>query len=75
MDPLAVSTLIKGMTNRPTVIERAFELAREGRQLTEIKRCLRTEGYMDADRQIYGPTLVAALKRARLSAAPDTPTS
>jgi hypothetical protein len=57
------------MANRPSTLERAFELARAGNAITEIKRLLRAEGYTDAEAQLYGPSLVAALKRVRADAA------
>jgi hypothetical protein len=53
------------MPTRLTTIERAYELAREGNAITEIKKKLRAEGYMDAEAQLYGRALAASLKRAR----------
>jgi hypothetical protein len=51
--------------NRPSTIERAFELARSGefeatRQITDR---LRAEGYWDATAQLDGPALRAQLKK------------
>jgi hypothetical protein len=59
------------MPIRPTAIERAYELAREGNPITEIKKKLRAEGYMDAEAQLYGRALAASLKRARIAGQPE----
>jgi hypothetical protein len=50
---------MSGMRGRPTVLERAFELARTGscRGISEIKTRLIREGYEDAAMQLYGPSL------------------
>jgi hypothetical protein len=61
------------MTSRPSTLERAFELARAGHAITDIKKMLRAEGYMDAEAQLYGRALAASLKRARDEAAAATP--
>jgi hypothetical protein len=49
---------------RPTVIERAFELAKSGdcASPSEIRDILRREGYMDVTGQIAGPTLLKQLR-------------
>jgi hypothetical protein len=57
------------MANRPSTLERAFDLARAGHSVTEIKRMLRAENYLDAEAQLYGRTLAESLKRARTGAA------
>jgi hypothetical protein len=57
------------MVQRPSTLERAFELAREGHSITEIKRMLRAENYIDAEAQLYGRSLAESLKRARMDAA------
>jgi hypothetical protein len=65
------------MTHRPGAIERAFQLAAEGKGLTEIKRQLNAEGYSDPAAQLYGPVLLTSLKRtaaaARAAMAQDAP--
>jgi hypothetical protein len=49
------------MSNRPTVLERAFQLARSGvPSVPEIKKRLNSEGYIAA--QIDGPTLFKQLR-------------
>src|SRR5665213_3438525 len=49
------------MDDRPTTIERAYQLAKSGEcgGIADIKDRLRAEGYIDAPVQIYGPTLTA----------------
>jgi hypothetical protein len=51
------------MTQRPTLTERAFEIARSGacRTVTDLRKQLRAEGYPIED--LYGPTLVRQLRR------------
>jgi hypothetical protein len=50
---------------RPTTLERAYQLAREGRCRTvgEIKLALAAEGYDRIQDTLYGPTLGADLRR------------
>lgn len=50
------------MTSRPTVLERAFTLARSGDYagVAEIKAQLKTEGY--ALHQLEGPSLMRQLR-------------
>jgi hypothetical protein len=50
------------MNTRPTVLERAFDLARAGAEnsVDDIKDRLRREGY--GTQQIVGPTLIRQLK-------------
>ena len=52
-------------SNRPTTLERAYELARSGRCRTvgEIKQALASEGYDRIQDSLYGPTLTAALRK------------
>jgi hypothetical protein len=57
------------MANRPSTLERAFELARAGHSITDIKRMLRAENYIDAEAQLYGRSLADSLRRARTDAA------
>ena len=49
---------------RPTVLERAFELARSGdcSSPSDIRDMLRREGYIDVTSQIAGPTLLKQLR-------------
>ncbi len=51
------------MDIRPTMVERAYQLASSGRYPTvaEIKARLRWEGY--EDRNLVGPLLMASLRR------------
>ena len=53
------------MTHRPTTLERAYELAREGRcrTVSDIKQALSAEGFDRIQDSIYGPTLSAALRK------------
>ena len=53
---------------RPGAVERAYQLAREGKTPSEIKRELTAEHYVDAQAQLWGPTLIGDLRRlAKLS--------
>ena len=53
------------MTHRPTTLERAYELAREGRcrTVSDIKQALSAEGFDRIQDSRYGPTLSAALRK------------
>lgn len=53
------------MTHRPTTLERAYELAREGRcrTVSDIKQALQAEGFDRIQDSLYGPTLSAALRK------------
>ncbi len=54
------------MTNhRPTTLERAYQLAREGgcRTVGDIKTALQAEGFERIQDSLYGPTLTAALRK------------
>jgi len=46
------------MTDRPTFIERAFDLAKSGRMgsVSDIRTTMRTEGYHD-EGQLFGKSL------------------
>jgi hypothetical protein len=52
------------MTHRLTTIERAYELARSGECATvgEIKARLKADRFSDVDAQLYGRTLLTALR-------------
>ena len=52
-------------SNRPTTIERAYELARGGacRTVGDLKQQLSSEGYDRIQDSLYGPTLTAALRK------------
>jgi len=62
------------MVMKPNVVERAFQLAREGRALPEIRKTLRSEGY-DENSQRRGRSLIADLKRAAKAVASDRVTA
>ncbi len=53
------------MTHRPTTLERAYELASEGRcrTVSDIKQALSSEGFDRIQDSLYGPTLSAALRK------------
>ena len=51
------------MESKPRLLERAYQLAREGRPLSEIRKTLDQEGY-DQRSLLRGKTLIADLKRA-----------
>lgn len=53
------------MTHRPTTLERAYQLAREGRcrTVSDIKQALSSEGFERVQDSLYGPTLSAALRK------------
>lgn len=53
------------MTLRLTTIERAYELARSGECATvsEIKARLKAERFTDVDGQLYGRTIMSALRK------------
>lgn len=52
-------------SHRPTTLERAYELAREGRcrTVSDIKQALSSEGYDRIQDSLYGPTLSADLRK------------
>ncbi|MES2033498.1 MAG: hypothetical protein V4466_04925 [Pseudomonadota bacterium] len=53
------------MTQRLTTIERAYELAKSGECATvsEIKAKLKAERFADVDGQLYGRTIMSALRK------------
>lgn len=53
------------MTFRPTLIERAYELAASGdcRTVADIKQQLQEEGFTGLQSSLYGPSLLADLRR------------
>jgi hypothetical protein len=51
------------MPERPSAIERAYQLAREGKTLSQIRGALAAEHYGDARAQLWGPVLLADLRR------------
>ena len=53
------------MSLKPTTIERAYELARDGacRTVTEIKQRLQAEGYDRVRDSLYGQSLNADLRK------------
>lgn len=50
---------------RPTTLERAYQLAREGRcrTVSDIKQALSSEGYDRIQDALYGPKLSADLRK------------
>ena len=52
-------------SHRPTTLERAYELAREGRcrTVSDIKQALSVEGFDRIQDSLYGPTLSADLRK------------
>ncbi len=52
-------------SHRPTTLERAYALAREGhcRTVSDIKQALSSEGYDRIQDSLYGPTLSADLRK------------
>ncbi|WP_425993719.1 hypothetical protein [Caulobacter sp. DWR1-3-2b1] len=61
------------MTNRPTTLERAFQLARSGEYSTisDIRRQLKIEGFSDAPSQISGPSMLKQLRKLCEAARPE----
>ena len=53
------------MTPRPTAIERAYQLAKNGEHtgVATIKLELKREGFADVDAQLYGPTMRMELRK------------
>ncbi len=51
--------------DRPTTLERAYQLAREGRcrTVSDIKQALSSEGYDRIADSLYGPSLTADLRK------------
>jgi hypothetical protein len=66
------------MSTGPTILERAYELARSGEcsTLQMIKRRLKAEGFIAIDAHLYGRTLQDELRRlchAALGLPPKSP--
>lgn len=57
--------LSRRMNHRPTIIERAYQLARSGEHgtLSSIKQQLSAEGHERVQEHLYGGTLSAALRK------------
>lgn len=53
------------MNDRPTALERAFALARDGYALTDIARILKRENYMDVASLLDGSHVRKQLKALR----------
>jgi len=53
------------MTFRPTTIERAYELAKSGdyANVSDIKAQLKAERFADVDGQLYGRSVMSALRK------------
>ncbi|WP_156678273.1 hypothetical protein [Sphingomonas profundi] len=58
------------MTKKPTILERAYELARAGKitDLQDLARQLKAEGFEAVDAHLAGPSLRADLRRLTSSA-------
>lgn len=62
--------------DRPTTLERAYQLAREGRcrTVSDIKQALSSEGYDRIADSLYGPSLTADLRKlCQANYQPPTP--
>jgi len=66
-----MSPLVHLMSSKPTTVERAYELAREGKGIQEIGNVLRAEGYSNVVSQLLSPTLRADLRRIARQALAD----
>lgn len=49
--------------NMPTIIERAFEVARCSTSIEDIRKILRQEGYSNVDAHLAGASIKADLKK------------
>ncbi len=65
----------RSMNNRPTTLERAFQLARSGdySTISDIRRQLKLEGFSDAPSQISGPSMLKQLRKLCEAARPPEP--
>jgi hypothetical protein len=63
----------RSICDRPGTVERAFELARGGKDLKEIRRALAAERYEDAQPQLTSPALIAHLRRLAKGAQREQP--
>jgi hypothetical protein len=52
------------ITSTKSILERAFELAREGADLSEIRRALNREGYSQVNEHTTGRSIVRQLHEA-----------
>jgi hypothetical protein len=61
------------MTRIPTILERAFELARSGHfaSIVDLKKQLKTEGYTNIAAQMFGPSLGKQLRALIDASAPQ----
>ena len=59
------------MSSKPTTVERAHQLAGEGKGIQEIGNVLRAEGYANVVGQLLSPTLRADLRRISRRAIAD----
>jgi hypothetical protein len=62
---MSISAHERPTHDRPSTIERAYQLARTGQYkgVKEIRARLKAEGYMDYVGQLEGPTLQKALRK------------
>jgi hypothetical protein len=54
--------------NHPSIIERAYQLARDAQPLDTIKRRLAQEGYTQVDAHLQGPKIRSDLKKLMVQA-------
>jgi hypothetical protein len=73
VDLAASRPMLSAMDGRPTVLERAFALAREGATIPEIRTKLRAEGYEAVDYQFQGLEIKRQLRAAGARPAPPKP--
>ena len=72
--PLAKPIYDRPMDNRPTTLERAYQLAKSGEfvGISDLTTRLVAEGYANASEQLYGRTLLADLRRLCIAARAKT---
>ncbi len=61
------------MGRGPGTVERAYQLAREGKDVTEIRAILKSEGYSDVAGQLESRTLTGDLRRIAKLNRPSEP--
>ena len=66
-----MSTQVHLMSSKPTTVERAYQLAREGKGIQEIGRTLRAEGCSNVVGKLLSPTIRSDLRRIARQAVAD----
>ena len=61
--PLVHDGTERQIVHTPTIIERAFELARTTADVEAIRKSLRREGYVNVDAHLAGASIKADLKK------------